>query len=297
MTSPFFIIGSPRSGTTLLRLMLTTHDAIVVPPECGFMLWLEPEFGRWTAAELADPHNRDRLAARIVAARKFETWGLSHGQVLDAIADAASGGYAGACEAVYRLWGARQGKSAAIWGDKNNHYLSHVDALKALYPSARFLHIVRDGRDVACSYREVMALRTASPYRPELPVEIGQIAVRWSGDVRVIRAQLGRLALGDALEIRYEDLVLDPEGGLERICRWFGVSFDPGMLRFHEANRQRGLEPAATIDWKARTLDPVNTATVGRHLSVLSDEERREFESTAGAELAAYGYVIDKAAG
>src|SRR5690606_27950046 len=251
-------------------------------PECVFALWLWPAFGSWTELEFAEASRRDLLASRIVAARKFETRGLSHRVVANAITAAEPQDYAVAGAALYRLWGSRKGKSIGIWGDKNNYFLAHIGELKALFPSARFLHIVRDGRDVACSYREVMALRTSSIYRPELPVEIGEIAARWSGDVRTIRDQLGRIASDDTLELRYEDLVRDAPAELRRICLWLGVEFEARMLRFHEANRKQGLEPAATLDWKTRTLDPVNGATVSRHRSLLSDDERLTFDLIAG---------------
>lgn len=290
-TAPFFVIGSPRSGTTMLRLMLTSHPQLLVPPECGFLLWLQPQFGGWGAVEFADADNIARFAHAVTAARKFDTWRLTRDEVAAAVAARTARGYADACDAVYRLFAARAGKPEAIWGDKNNYYLAHVGALRALFPRARFLHIVRDGRDAACSYREVMALPSTSPYRPVLPVAIGDIARQWAGDVRTIRDQLAILPAADACEMRYEDLTADPARELTRICSWLGVAFAPAMLRFHAANRESGLEPAETLDWKQRTLVPVSRATVGRYTELLGPDEAAEFVAIAGAELRDYGYL------
>ncbi|MDE2234040.1 MAG: sulfotransferase, partial [Gammaproteobacteria bacterium] len=62
---PFFVIGSPRSGTTLLRLILTSHPQIVVPPECGFVTWLYPTFGEWGLSEFTIPENIERFATAV----------------------------------------------------------------------------------------------------------------------------------------------------------------------------------------------------------------------------------------
>ena len=275
----------------MLRLMLTAHPKMVVPPECGFLVWLQPQFGQWGHSEFADADNRARFAKAVNASRKFDTWGLSSEEVAAAMAESDPRTYADACMGVYRLFAAREGKMGAILGDKNNYYLSHVAALKAMYPDARFLHIVRDGRDVACSYREVMTIPSASPYRPELPWAIADIARAWASDVQAIRAQFASLGDSDTLEIRYEDLASLPERELGRICAWLGIGFDRQMLQFHEENRARNLEPLATMDWKRRTTEPASDATIGRYKMMLSAREITAFEAIAAPELRQYGYL------
>ena len=289
--SPFFVIGSPRSGTTMLRLMLTMHPRLVVPPECGFLLWLQPQFGPWNRGDFSDESNQIEFCRAVVTSRKFQTWQLSEKEVITAVEASRPESYADACAAIYRLFASHEGKPDAIWGDKNNYYLAHIANIKELYPWARFLHIVRDGRDVACSYREVMAQSRTSPYHPDLPVAIADIARQWAGDVQSIRTQFAALPGNHALETRYEDLVSDPEQELGRICDWLGIAYAPEMLLFHEVNRTRGLEPAATIEWKLRTLDPVNSSTVGRHASLLASDELGAFIEVAEAELRQYGYL------
>lgn len=289
--APFFVIGSPRSGTSMLRLMLTNHPELVVPPECGFLLWLKPRFGEWHRTEFADFSNRALFADAIFTARKFDTWLLNLHEVSMAITNSIPANYANACDIIYHLYAAKVGKPHATWGDKNNYYLAHIHDLKALYPSARFLHIVRDGRDVACSYREVMSMQGDSPYHPSLPTSVSDIARRWSGDVASVRAQFASLKPSDQYEIHYENLVIEPEHELRQICNWLGVAFSPATLHFHEANREFGLEPLATMGWKRRTLEPANAATVGRHRRLLDQKEQSTFTAIAGAELRHYGYL------
>ena len=287
---PFFVIGSPRSGTTMLRLMLTAHPRLVVPPECGFVAWLYPRFGAWSADDFADTTKRAQFVAEICASRKFETWQLSSAEIERALTLAAALDFGRACDAIYRLFAVQKRKPSVTCGDKNNHYLECISTLKSIFPRSRFLHIVRDGRDVACSYREVMAAASESPYRPSLPVRLDDIANRWAGDVRCIRRQVSALEPDAYVELRYEDLVRDPYAELTRICEWLGVPFALEMLAFHELNRSENLEPKLTMDWKRRTLDPASSETVGRYAKVLSAAEIREFVAIAGAELDNFGY-------
>jgi hypothetical protein len=275
----------------MLRLMLTCHSELVVPPECGFIIWLQPEFGRWDASDFMDEDKVSRFAEAICNARKFDTWKLSKEAVCQAILSNRPDTYANACGCVYMLFASHDGKPQAIWGDKNNYYLGHITALKGLYPGARFIHIVRDGRDVACSYRETMARESDSPYRPKLPISIDEISQRWSCDIRTIQGQLAGLAPEDKLETRYEDLAADPNGELTRICAWLGVPFAEVMLDFYNINRTSMLEPSATMDWKQRTLEPVSSGTVGRFVTHFAAGEAELFAANAGAQLRDYGYL------
>jgi hypothetical protein len=291
--SPFFVIGSPRSGTTLLRLLLTSHPSLVIPPECGFITWLHPEYGDWRRLEFSDREHVHQFAQAVRNARKFETWRIDTNDIAQAVAAAHPATYAQACGCIYRLFCHRVGKASAMWGDKNNFYLTHIGLLRNIFPQARFVHIVRDGRDVACSYREVMAMGSNSVYRPELPIELEQIARRWSDDIRAIRKELDPIEGVSAIELRYEDLTSAPETELEGVCKFLGVDFAPTMLTFYDANRRNELEPSVTLDWKRRTLEPISTGTVGQYRKVLSAVDIERFDEVAGAELRRYRYIND----
>lgn len=289
--APFFVIGSPRSGTTLLRLILASHSALAVPPECGFIVWLHPLFGGWGATEFADTAAVAQFADAVVASRKFETWGLSRSDVKTTIVAGKPSNFAQACDLIYQCFCSRAGKDSANWGDKNNYYLNHISLLAALFPKARFLHIVRDGRDVACSYRTTMAIESNSPYRPDLPVDINGIANRWVQDIRISRSQIAKLAAGRAFEVRYEDLVSDPATVVRGLCDKLGCGFEQQMLEFHLENRKNQLEPPATMDWKQRTLEPIGPSSVGRFHTQLRESEIRDFVDIAQHELRLYRYI------
>jgi Sulfotransferase family len=94
--------------------------------------------------------------------------------------------------AVYATYAASQGKTGSRWGDKNNFYRHHLAELATLFPSAGFVHIVRDGRDVAASYRALSTLSAGSKYAPRLPTAIAEIAADWISGVRAFREHASR---------------------------------------------------------------------------------------------------------
>ena len=254
------------------------------------MVWLRAGYGDWATRDLRGAR-LEQFLADLFASRKFETWELVPEDLREGIAQERPATYADLCAAVYRAYGRSIGKEFRVWGDKNNFYLHHLGELAELYPESRFLHVVRDGRDVACSYREVMTQGSTSPYAPRLPVDIGSIASEWSANVAAIASFLAPLPGERALTIRYEDLTSRPEAELDAVCAWLGVNFEEGMLAFHEENRLHRLEPVQTRDWKRRTLEPISSETVGRYVRGLPREERETFEQGARAALERFDYL------
>jgi hypothetical protein len=289
--SPLFIIGNPRSGTSLLRLILTSHSYILIPPECGFVIWLHQKYADWQGIDSGNTIKVKSFLNDLVACRKFDTWFLDPAIIEIQIYECQPKTYAELCEIVYSSFRFVVGKSFSIWGDKNNFHLHYLHELLNLYKNARFLHIARDGRDVACSYREVMSVKSNSRYAPHLETEIMGIALEWSSNLKKIDSFMSTRPHEAAMTIRYEDLVLKPRPTIMAICDWLGVVFEEVMLNFNQQNILKKLEPDLTIDWKKRTLQPISGATVGRYAELLSKEEQDEFLCGAGNMLRRYSYV------
>jgi len=274
----------------MLRLMLTCHRALHLPPECGFALWLQPEYGAWSEASLEA--DLERFLDALFLARKFETWSLERPALREwLLRDARPRTYAELVSSVYTFHGLAHHKQAFRWGDKNNYYLNHIEELRALFPRAVFLHLVRDVRDIACSYLELAGRRFASPYAPRLAQDAAHIARGWQEDLERIHRGLESLEGWAAHEIRFEDLAARPEETLRRVCEFLGLPFDPAMLDFHVRNREQGLEPAATLEWKQKTLEPVDPSRVGRYRTELSPEQVGTIEAAARGGLRRYRYL------
>lgn len=295
--SPIFIIGNPRSGTTLLRLLLTSHRRICIPPECGFAVWLFDKHHDYKPARETVPSSHGlnkrelwQIAAEICATRKFHTWKVNIDDVKEEFIQRKPQNYAEIVAAVYELYATKSFKVGARWGDKNNYYLNHIETIHTLFPDSVFIHIVRDCRDVVCSYREIASRTISSSYKPELPNDVAQAAIQWNANLSQIRRSFDALEWKNVLEITYESLVANATDELKRICLFLGEEFDQGMLTFFEGNRNLSLEPSEFLQWKEHTLKPVDESKVKRFKQELTQHELSTIESLAGETLKQYGY-------
>lgn len=275
--SSFFILSNPRSGSSLLRLMLNSHPHICVPPECGFVQWLYAK----------NIKSVDAFVAALSQCKKIETWNLDMEALTRHLRALQPGSYADMCESVYRFYAAD--KDLKIWGDKNNYYIHHIDILEAVFPSTKYVHLVRDGRDVACSYKNVMKMRVNSIYAPRLDTDLDKIAKEWTRNVLTVQSHLDRAADDRHITLRYEDLVRDPAGTLRSLCAFLRVDYRKEMLNYYSEDNHD--EPAALMEWKLKTKQPVDESSSKRFVTELSAQEIQEFNRTAGDALCRFGYL------
>lgn len=263
MAPPFFIVASARSGTTYLRLALNAHPEVAVPPESRFVteLYEGPEV------------DRDRFLARLGEHKRFAAWGLEPAAVGEVIGDRARLPYADAVAAAYAAYCRAQGKTR--WGDKTPRYVENIPLLAGLFPDARFVHIIRDGRNVALSYSHV-------DFGPR---NVARAARLWAGRVSTGMRDGRRLPPGRYLEISSEDLAEDPAGEVEDVCEFLDIPFDPTML--DEEQRARGA-----VDKPQHNYDP-KVAGRPRMSSWETDMKLPDvevFEAVAGHVLSECGY-------
>jgi len=271
---PFFIVGSGRSGTTLLRLLLCGHPRLHIPPETWYVATLVrtlPLRARLTPAEVRQAVGimlaEYRWPDLRIADSDLRAWaeGLPAPRLVDII------------DLPYRHLLARAGK--ARWGDKTPPYIAIVPQLAALYPGARFIHLIRDGRDVALSFSDAgLACRPWQGRRFE-----------WTAAIGHARAWRGTPYAADMLELRYEELARTPEAALRRVCDFLGESFDPAMLD-HRA--RTGLVPARERRIHARLGQPISDAGVASWRGRLSAVECFILEASLHDDLRRLGYAL-----
>jgi hypothetical protein len=262
---PFpFVVGCGRSGTTLLRAMIDAHPAIAVPPESHFIVAMAPMKSGFDAGD---------LVARLDASERFRLWGVDR----DAIAEAIRGSptYPDAVRSLFAAWAAREGK--ARYADKTPGYVLHISDLAHMFPEAVFVHLIRDGRDVAASFLEL-----------GWSGSIEDAALHWRLRVRRGRRAGRVLEPGRYHELRYEDLVADPELALRDLCRVMDVAFAPEML-------DHGRRAAAVVgttshpDYHRHVASPV-TPDLRDWSRDLDAEQVARFELLAGGLLDDLGY-------
>ena len=177
-----FILGNPRSGTSLFRVMLNHHPEILVPPESGYIQWWYSKYRNVTQTQLNDKLFRKNLIEDILSSKKIETWHIQKEQLEYCFNKLEPTNYSEVCQAVAICYSKSINKTPKILGDKNNYYINHLSELIDIFPEAKYIHIVRDGRDVACSYLDLHSNSSKSAYKPKLPNEIIDIAKEWSNN-------------------------------------------------------------------------------------------------------------------
>ena len=285
----FFIIGNPRSGTSLFRLLMTSHTRVHIPPECGFALWWSEKYGRWNID--ANMLNLDSFLDDLFSAKKFEFWNAKRDDLKANIQSKLPKNYVELCQSIYSYHAKKSGKENCVLGDKNNFHLKHILDLNEMFPSPKFVHIIRDGRDVATSYKAMSTIETNSEYRPKLPYSMENIAKEWYQNISVIREGLSRLNPSQVLEIRYEDLVKETKVTLERVCKHLELSYEEKMLEYYLANEEKRLEPTEFMPWKARTLGKVDDSAIGKWKD-LPLKDLQVFEHICGDVLKTYRYEL-----
>lgn len=276
---PIFIIGSERSGTTLLMTMIGTHPRIAVPE----VAWYYPRFRPYlhTYGDLGQTHNLRTLANEMVFGLKTPFFGMkvNPAVVVDEIIEAApEKSYAGLYSALFERYAREQGRPR--WGEKTPHNLFFVKEILEDFPNAQFVFLTRDGRDASSEY-----LNSAFG-----PTNIYCAAEIWKLCQNAVKPARASLRAHQWLDIQYETLVKRPEEELKKVCDFLGESYSPAMLDFFKGDiaQRRG----ATRD-HAPLGKPVSTEYIGRYKTELSLRDQRIFATVAGDELREAGYVVD----
>lgn len=278
-----YILGNPRSGTSLFRLMLNAHPRVVAPPECGFIQW---NFSSFSSADFSDSHQRSLFADAVLASKKMETWGLQKKQLLESFNQVSSPNYQSLCEAVFSAYAAasNQKEQPQVAVDKNNYYLDYLEEINRAMPHASYLHLVRDVRDVAVSYLEIERKKHKGQYAPKLATTAEEIAESWCENNERTRAFL---ADKKHLIVRYEDLLVRPEIELARVANFLGISYNSQMTRYYEFND----EPKETLGWKQKTLQPVDASRAGAFRRELAPNFGDKLWELAEETLVKFGYT------
>nr|WP_321223004.1 sulfotransferase [uncultured Psychroserpens sp.] len=283
----FFILANPRSGSSLLRLMLNSHSQITVPPECGFLLWLEPKYRLWSVENLNDK-DIEQFVEDVQSSRKFETWQIKNQTIIDVIKNKQPENYVTLAQCVYLSYAKNQVKSPALIGDKNNYYINHLLELGEVIPNSYVIHLVRDGRDIVQSYREINKISSDYKYKPNLPYSIQDIATQWhENNLNIFNFYRDNT---NYIFIKYENLLKHPKEVLSEILDHFNLKFEDKMLEFYKENALKQIEPKETLAWKLKTLKPLDKSNIGIYKEKLNATEIKEFNVLAEKSLKLFGY-------
>jgi hypothetical protein len=248
---PIFIIGCPRSGTTLLRLLLDSHRHISCGPETSFLTDLKPILGHhWAHLKL---YGFPKAYWRQKIARFFETFQTEYAQ--------------------------KRGKRR--WAEKTPQYTPHLDFIMSLFPNCQLVHIIRDGRDVVVSYKDRWGYRAAL-----------RSILEWRSYIIAAQSFGKQVGPDQYHELRYEDLVTNPESTLRQLLDYLDEPWDEQMLSYMLSAHDVQPTYAAHIE-KQRQPDDLSsfyTSRIGIWQQELPMSLQVVFRLWSGHLLKALGY-------
>jgi hypothetical protein len=251
--------------------MLGSHPSIAIPYESHLYNRLYPLVRR--AGIPADREGLACLVKELLRTQYIREW--SPPPTLEGtLAALQRRDFHGIVGAILRSWTADQGKRR--WGEKTPQHTLWWRTIRAGFPDMQVIHLIRDGRDVALSYR-------AAPFGPTHVYHLARRWVQYLEAAAEAEAALGSRAF---LSVRYEDLLQEPEAVLRRVCGFLGEEFSPEMLSFHRDPVAYPTDPRNEDNLRR----PVLTDNAGKWRKAMSDRDVRIFETLAGGALEQQGY-------
>lgn len=277
-TDPVFIVGTERSGSNLLRAILDSHPNIAIPHPPHIMKELAPVVHRY--GDLSRDGNFRRLvddAVRVVELH-FAPWDVAVDRER-VFREAAGRELYCVKRAIYEQYMLARGKKR--WGCKSTFMIHYTDAVRRYHAAPRFIHLVRDGRDVSVSARESVF----NHFHPHY------VSLLWSRQQRLAIELGATLPPGQFLTVHYEKLVADPQREVRRLCDFIGEDYAGEMLNY--ASRPDSARLAGMSRSWANLSRPILSGNTRKYRARLSADEIFAVERNAYRELRHFGYELE----
>ena len=275
---PIIVIGSERSGTTLVMAILGCHPRLAVPEVAWYYTRFRPYL--FTYGDLSEVENFRVLCHEMAYGLRTPFWGMDVDPETfgDEIVDRAlelEQSFAGAYAAMFRYYARKEGKPR--WGEKTPYNLFYIEQILEDFPNAQFVFIYRDGRDASAEFLD-------SSFGP---TNIYSAAELWNMGQEAVKPWRQALSRDQWFDIKYEDFVVDPVDHLKRLCNFLGEDYTDALLEFHTTPtaQRRGK---TKDNWAL--AEPISDKHVGIYKEQLSVRDQRIMAWVAGDTLRELGY-------
>lgn len=274
--SPIFIVGVPRSGTTLMRTSLASHPRIAISPETHFLSYWVPSHA---TAELQNTPDFERFWTGFVASPQFRNLELDadalHAQLLTHGIPTFKTLFSTLLREHAR------GHDKPRWGEKTPAHHKHIGQLLEWYPNARVIYMLRDPRAVVAALLDASETASHLEFHAARWRDSAKVLRRWENDARICA-------------IHYEALVIDPEPALRKVCAFLDEPFDPAMLTRSEVN---GGTRVNDRKWGRRhlsdALGPIRTDSLTKWQLRLTPDQVAIVEYLTRKGMLRYGYELN----
>jgi len=274
---PFFVVGSGRSGNTLIRRILYAHKDLHIPPETyvlGHIIKLFYENRNMGWGDLVR-----LILAEFEYHQEFSTFEipslrpLVH-QLSNVSKEKRSLAYV--LNTFYSYHAEVHDVDYKRWGDKSPLNAYVMDDIYKVFPDAQFIHLLRDGCDVVYSYLQ------SGHYQ-----SIESAAHRWTSALQAARTFMHRHPEA-CIEVRYEALVSTPESTVEQICRFLGIDYHPNII--DRCDVAQAMGDVHQYAHHQNVQQPINTKSIGKGRRNLTEEQKLKLEALIGKQLRDVGY-------
>ncbi len=281
---PFFLVGCPRSGTTLLQRLLDAHGSVAVAPETFFYRRFVEQAERYLP--LSDDEAFGRLLADVIATPEFADMALE----AEAFREGALARWSPAertFAGVFGYWLGVFAKARGVSrvGEKTPDHLMAVPWLVEAFPGCRIVHLVRDPRAVVNSWRG-------------LPWSMGSVqqdAGAWRHSEFKYQ-RLSRRFSEQMISLRFEDLLNHPAEELARVCGFLGLTFDEQMLGFERTDAKASGVNVEREPWKQNVSGPLDPSIAEKWRAKVTPAEMADIEAVTWGLMQARGYQPESGA-
>ena len=273
---PFFIVGSGRSGNTLLRKLLNNHSAVHIPPETYVLGSVINRFRQNAAMKW--PDLVDYVFSTFEYYPEFETFGLNIRPLVQKLKNISTNNrnLAFLLNSFYQYHGDHIGVQCARWGDKTPYNTFFLERILSVFPDAKFIHMLRDGVDVVSSYMNA-----------KLYDSLEKAVERWCLSVKLV-GKFQKSHPDVVLTVRYEEFVTNPQAVLLNICDFLEIDFELQILQHNTTFQHMG--DVEVYEHHANVLNPVSAKSIGKGRSNLTLKEKVLIQKMMDPQLIDLGY-------
>ena len=275
-----FLVGCPRSGTTMLKRMVNAHPLVAITRETH---WI-PRFYEKQRGVTAEGNITPRLVDKLFEHHRFEQMKFKREKLQSLLDRNPEINYSKLVSQIFDHYGERKNKP--IVGDKTPNYVRKIPVLHKLWPSARFVHLIRDGREVWLSIKNWrMAEKSAGQFSTWQSDPLVTTALWWKALVGMGRRDGAKLDESLYQEVQYQNLVIHPEQSCKQLSNFLNLPYADSMDRYYEGRTQFDNQLSTNAAW----LPP----TPGRRnwQKEMTGEEIERFEAAAGDLLEEIGFA------
>lgn len=273
-SSPIFIAGPDRSGTTLLYAMLASHPNIAMVRRTNFWRWFYGRFG-----SLAEEANFESLLDKVLRYKRIEPLQPDANRIRQEFWQGKPS-YGRFFSLLQEHNAEREGKSR--WGDKSLHTEHYIDELMQEFPNAKIIHTIRDPRDRYASERKRFGKDTP---------RLGASTAKWLSSINAAKKNRSKYP-NNYMIMRFEDLVLESENTIKEVCDFIGEEYSPVMLTLQGATRYQNNKGNSSFG----EIEPgvISKKPLGRYKEVLTPLEMAFIQLFTGRIMKEFDYQLEK---